>query len=368
MSRAAFDAPAGGQPAFLWEDIQMTIARTGLLALTSALAGTAFCTASANADAVADFYKGKQIVMTMGTAPGGSFQVYTQALAAHMPKYIPGKPIIVPGFMPGAGGVKAANYLYAAAAQDGSQILMSHAISLAQKLQPKGVKFKAEKFQWLGAFSAITQMITVWHSAPVNSIEDAKKKELVMGAFSKNHLTYQWLALTNSTLGTKFKIVPGYSSGAKNNLAMEQGEIAGWTASLGNLMGTKADWLTQKKVKVLALFSLERMQEVPGVPTLAELASPSDRPVVDFVTAGTPISRALTVGPGVPAARVAALRDAFDKTMNDPAFLAEAKKRGLPIRYRNWKETTDLVRLVVDASPELVERVRKMTGQIGGRK
>jgi tripartite-type tricarboxylate transporter receptor subunit TctC len=341
----------------------MTSLKTGCFALTATLAAAAFDIPAAQADAVADFYKGKQITMTMGTSPGGSFQVYTQALAAYMPKYIPGNPTIVPAFMPGAGGVKAANYLYAAAAQDGSQVLMSHAISVAQKLQPKGVKFKAEKFQWLGAFSAITQMITLWHTVPVSSIEDARKKEIIMSAFAKNHLTYQWLALTNSTLGTKFKIVTGYRGGAKNNLAMEQGETAGWTASLGNLMGTKADWLKNNKVKVLVMFALERAPEMPNIPTLSELVKAEDKPVVNFVTAGTPISRALTAGPNVPADRVAALRAAFDKTMKDPGFLLEAKKRGLPIRYRDWKETTALVKQVVEASPELVDRVKKMTGQ-----
>jgi tripartite-type tricarboxylate transporter receptor subunit TctC len=341
----------------------MTSLKKGFFALTATLAAAAFGIPAAQADAVADFYKGKQITMTMGTSPGGSFQVYTQALAAYMPKYIPGNPTIVPAFMPGAGGVKAANYLYAAAAQDGSQVLMSHAISVAQKLQPKGVKFKAEKFQWLGAFSAITQMITLWHTVPVSSIEDARKKEIIMSAFAKNHLTYQWLALTNSTLGTKFKIVTGYRGGAKNNLAMEQGETAGWTASLGNLMGTKADWLKNNKVKVLVMFALERAPEMPNIPTLSELVKAEDKPVVNFVTAGTPISRALTAGPNVPADRVAALRAAFDKTMKDPGFLLEAKKRGLPIRYRDWKETTALVKQVVEASPELVNRVKKMTGQ-----
>jgi tripartite-type tricarboxylate transporter receptor subunit TctC len=301
--------------------------------------------------------------MTMGTSPGGSFQVYLQALAAHMPKHIIGGPTIVPAFMPGAGGTKAANYLYNVAAQDGSQILMSHAISLPQKLKPQGIKYKAEKFQWLGAFSAINQLATVWHTQPVKSWKDLKSKQVIMSSFANNHLTYQWLYMTNQLLGTKMKLITGYRGGSKNNLAMEQGEAAGWAPSWGNLSSTKPEWLASKKVTILINYGLERIPDISDVPTLIELVKPEDRDIVEFMTAGTPISRALTVGPGVPADRVAALRAAFDATMKDPAFLSEAKKRGLPIRPRTWQETTALVEKVVGASPELVARVKKATGQ-----
>jgi len=325
--------------------------------------GATILASPAVADDVENFYKGKQITMTMGTRPGGSFQVYTQAFAAHMGRHIPGHPTIVPAFMPGAGGTKAANYLFNVAAQDGGQILMSHAIPLAQRLKPKGLKFKSENFQWLGSFSAITQLITLWNTVPINSIDDLKKKQVVMGSFAKNHLTYQWLQLANNTLGTKMKVVTGYSSGGKNNLAMEQGEIAGWAASWGNLNATKPQWLAEKKVKLLAVFGLERIPEIPDVPTLLELVKPEDRAVVDFMVSGTPISRSLAVGPKVPADRVAALRTAMAATMKDSAFLAEAKKRKLPLRPRTWQETTALVNKIVNATPELVERVKKATGQ-----
>ncbi len=328
-----------------------------------ALAATAVLAPVAQAETPEEFYKGKQITMTMGTRPGGSFQVYLQALAAHMPKHIPGHPTIVPAFMPGAGGTKAANFLYNVAAQDGSQILMSHAISLPQRLKPQGIKYKAEKFNWLGAFSAINQLLTVWHTQPVKSWEDLKNKELVMGSFAKNHLTYQWLFMTNNLLGTKMKIVTGYASGGKNNLAMEQGETAGWAASWANLNGTKPEWITDKKVKILVNFGLERIPEISSVPTLAELVKPEDRAVVDFVTAGTPISRALAVGPGVPADRVAVLRKATEETLKDPAFLADAKKRKLTIRPRTWQEVNALVEKVVNAPEALVERVKKASGQ-----
>lgn len=325
------------------------------------LVGAAAIISPATADDVTEFYK--NILITMGTRPGGSFQVYTQTIAAHMPRHIPGNPSILPSFMPGAGGTKAANYLYSVAAQDGSQILMSHALPLAQMLRPKGLKFKSEKFQWLGSFSAITQLITLWHGAPVKTLEGLKKKQTIMSAFAKNHLTYQWLHLANGMLGTKMKIVTGYRGGAKNNLAMQQGETHGWAASWGNLNSTKPQWLRDKKVNILVNFGLERLPGIPNVPTLLELVNAKDREIVDFVASATPISRSLAVGPGVPKHRVAALRKALEDTLTDPAFLADAKKRNLPLRPRKWQETTALVNKIVNASPELVARVKKATGQ-----
>ena len=172
----------------------MTFSSNSLRPILWGVLGATILTSPAAAQDVSGFYKGNQITMTMGTRPGGSFQVYTQVIAANMSRHIPGKPNIVPNFMPGAGGTKAANYLYNVAPKDGSQILMSHAIPLAQRLKPKGLKFKSEKFQWLGSFSAITQLITLWHTVPVKSLADLKKKEVIMSAFAKNHLTYQWAA------------------------------------------------------------------------------------------------------------------------------------------------------------------------------
>ncbi|MDA1324677.1 MAG: hypothetical protein O3C34_08015 [Proteobacteria bacterium] len=341
----------------------MTISNSKLRPVLLGILGASILAAPATADDVADFYKGKQLTMTMGTGPGGSFQVYAQVFIAHMPKYIPGNPTIVPAFMPGAGGTKAGNYLYTVAAQDGKQLLMSHALPLAQRLKPKGIKYKSEKFQWLGAFSAINQLLTVWHTAPVKTLAELKNKQVVMSAFAKNHLTYQWLHLANTTLGTKMRIVTGYRGGSKNNLAMQQGETAGWAASWGNLSATKPQWLRDKSVNILVNFGLERIPEIKDVPTLLELVNAKDKPIVDFIAAGTVISRAFAVGPNVPKDRVAALRTALASTLKDPAFLSDAKKRGLPLRPRSWQETTAFVNKIINASPALVKRVKVATGQ-----
>lgn len=340
----------------------MKFAIGGFSFVTVGLIGAVTATTPAMGQSADGFFAGKTITMTMGTRPGGSFQIYGQLLSKHMKRHIPGQPTIVPNYMPGAGGTKAANYLYAAAAKDGSQMLLSHAIPLAQMLKPKGLKFKSENFQWLGSFAAITQILTTWHASPIKSLADAKSKQGIMSAFAKNHLTYQYVSMANNLLGTKFKIVVGYRGGARNNQAMEQGEAHGWVPSWGNLNGTKPHWLADKKVNLLMLYAFERLPELPNVPTFLELVSAKDRPVAEFLINGTPIARSLAVPPGVPAARVAVLRAAFDKTMADPQFLAEAKSRKMLIRPRKWQETTALVNKIVGASPELVARVKKAAG------
>jgi tripartite-type tricarboxylate transporter receptor subunit TctC len=329
-----------------------------------ALAATALFAAPASADSVADFYKGKTVAIVMGTGPGGSFDPYGRTIGAHMSRHIPGNPTIVVEHMPGAGGVIAANHIYSTAPQDGTKILLSHAITLSEKLEPSGVRFESAKFHWLGAYDAIAQMMAVWHTAPAQSIEELKTRDdMVVGSFAKSHLTYQWASLLKDAIGAKYKIITGLRSGNENNLAMERGEIHAWTASWENLSVTRPQWLAEKKVKLLVQFTMKRKPYLKDVPTLIELEPPEKRDVAEFVISGTPISRAMAVGPGVPADRVAALRAAFVATMKDPAFLADAEKRKLAIEPTDHQELHAMVVKIVTASPELVNRVKKAIGQ-----
>jgi len=341
----------------------LNVPRTRLTAI-AVISVAIFAASPAAAESVADFYKGKTISMTMGTGPGGSFDLYGRTIAAHLSRHIPGNPSIVMEHMPGAGGVIAANHIYGIAPQDGSKMLLSHAITLSEKLTPTGVRFQSAKLQWLGAFDAISQMMVLWHTVPVNTIEELKNANIVIGSFSRSHLTYQWASLLKDAIGAKYKIITGIRSGNENNLAMERGEIHGWTPSWENLSGTRPQWLAEKKVKMFAQFNLERAPYLKDVPTLIELAPPAKRDVAEFVISGTPIARSIALGPEVPADRVAALRAAFAATMKDPAFLEDAKKRKLSIDPRTAAEVNALVKKIVTASPDLVTRVKKAIGQI----
>jgi tripartite-type tricarboxylate transporter receptor subunit TctC len=328
-----------------------------------ALLSTVFV-APAAAQSAADFYKGRTLSIVMGTGPGGSFDLYARTIAEHWSRHIPGNPTVIVENMPGAGGVIAGNYIYGNGPQDGSKVLLSHPLPLIEKLEPNaGVRFESAKFHWLGTYDSIAQVLSLWHTAPARSIEDLKKPEIVIGSFNKTHLTYQWAMLTKTALGTSYKVTTGYPSGNELNLAMERGEIHGWVVAWANLAGTKPDWLRDRKVNMLVQFTVERLAALPNVPTLIELTPPDRKDVVEFVSAGTPFSRALAVGPGVPADRVAVLRKAFDDLMVDKAFLADAEKRKLDIDPRNAAQAHAMLDKIVNASPDLVARVKKAIGQ-----
>jgi tripartite-type tricarboxylate transporter receptor subunit TctC len=204
----------------------------------------------------------------------------------------------------------------------------------------------------------------VWHTVPVNTVAELKNADIVIGSFSRSHLTYQWASLLKDAIGAKYKIITGIRSGNDNNLAMERGEIHGWTPSWENLNGTRPQWVAEKKIKFLASFTLERPSYLKNVPTLVELAPPEKKDVAEFVISGTPIARSIALGPGVPADRVAALRKAFAETLKDPAFLADAEKRKLSVDPRTHQQVHAMVNKIVTASPDLVTRVKKAIGQI----
>jgi tripartite-type tricarboxylate transporter receptor subunit TctC len=326
-----------------------------LIALTLTLG----LTGPAAAQTAAEFYKGKTIAIVMGTGPGGSYDLYARTIADNLGRFIPGNPTIVIEHMPGAGGVIAGNHIYGPGPQDGSKILMSHPLPLIEKLDPnQGVRYQSAKFNWLGSYDAINQVMAIWHTAPAQNITDPNHDKLVLGSFNKTHLSYQWAMLAKNVLGAKYRVITGYPSGNHLNLAMERGEISGWVVAWESITGNKEDWLRDKKVSLPMQFTPARMRDLPDVPTLAEIAPADKQDVVDFVVSGTPFSRALAVGPGVPADRVAALRTAFDRLMKDEVFLATAAKRKLSLEARNAEQVQAMVNKIVGASPELVTRVK----------
>lgn len=332
-----------------------------IAATVSLLAGLCASAAALAQQGVADFYKGRSVSIVMGTGPGGSYDLYGRLLANHFGKHLPGNPSMIVEHMPGAGGATAANFMFGAGPQDGSKILLTHALPLIEKLQGGGVRFESRKFQWLGAYDQISQVLAIWHTSPGGTINELKTKDVVLGSMGRSHLSYQWATLLKDALGAQFRVIAGYPTGGELNMAMERGEIAGWTIAWENLTGN-ASWLKDKKVLIPVQFTLTRMKELPDVPTLIELAQGESKEIAEFLAAGTPHARGLAAGPGVPAARVEALRAAFDAMMKDPAFLEEAEKRNLAISPRNWKEVSDLTDRIVNVSPEFVAKVKKAVG------
>ena len=237
----------------------------------------------------ADFYKGKTISILMGTNPRQLRSLRPHHRRASLPPHSR-QSHHHHGAHAGRRRRDRRQPYLRAGVQDGTKILLSHSIPLAEKLEPKGVRFESAKFQWLGTYDAIAHTMAIWHEAQVNTIDDLRTKPLTFGSFAKAHLTYQWPSMTKYVLGANFKVITGYRSGSDCNLAMERGEIQGWAASWENLAGTRPQWLTEKKVSVLLSFTLERKGQLPDVPTLLELAPP-DKKDIEFLAAGTPWPR-----------------------------------------------------------------------------
>ena len=168
-----------------------------------------FLAAPASAQSVADFYKGKTVAILMGTGPGGSYDLYGRTIGEHLSRHIPGHPNIIIEHMPGAGGVTAGNHLFGPGPQDGTKILLSHAITMTEMLEPRGVRFQSARMHWLGTFDAIAQIMALWHEAPVKTIADLKNPSIVIGSFAKAHLNYQWPAMMKDVLGLASSSSPG---------------------------------------------------------------------------------------------------------------------------------------------------------------
>ena len=244
--------------------------------------------------------------------------------------------------MLGASGRVAANYLYNAAPKDGTVIaILQQSVALGQALGESGIQYDAARFNWIGSPVRPDETLVVWHTTGVKSIEDAKKKEVIIGATSPTGMNYLYPKLANELLGTKFKIVTGYPGGTPIMLALERGEVEGRGSNpWSDWKASKPDWVKEKKIVPLMQMSLFKHPDLPDVPLMVDLApNETARAVFELVTITGELGRPFLTAPDVPADRVKALRDAFDATMKDPEFLAEAartQKKSIPSTGRKW--------------------------------
>jgi tripartite-type tricarboxylate transporter receptor subunit TctC len=319
----------------------------------------------ASADPVADFYHGKSMTILIGTSAGNDYDYRARLVARFMGHHIPGEPTIVPRNMPGAGGVVAANDLATIEPHDGTVLHMIMSNMMAnQAMAIAGIKFDTRKFFWIGNTTSTPNVMVAWHTSGVATIEDAKQKQITMGAPTGTAgVTY--VEAMNSLVGTKFKLVTGYPGGNEVNLAMERGEVDGRASnSWASWKSTKPDWIKDRKMNVLVQIGLKRDPDLKDVPLLLELAkNEADRAVLAFLSTETAIARSVVAAPGTPPERVTALRRAFDATMKDPAFLAEAAKTQMDISPVSGEEAQKIADSIVDTPPEVVARARKLLGE-----
>lgn len=316
---------------------------------------------SARAD---PYFQGKTIAVVTSTGAGGTYDVTARLIARHMPRYIPGNPTMIVQNMPGGGNVLATNFMYAVAPKDGTTIASIHnAIPLHQVLDGRGVRYDAAKFNWLGSTGPETEVIIVWHTAGVNTIEQAKEKEIILGGTGAGSGLVIIPTAMNNLLGTKFKMVMGYKSSEDINLALQRGEVQARAFSLVSITSQRADWIKEKKISFLVQVGAKRDKDLPDVPLLTELAaSDEQREILKLISSAPGLGRPYIAPPGVPADRLAILRNAFDATLKDKAFLAEAEKLQMDIDPMRADETARIVGDVINAPPDLVAKAKAAMG------
>jgi tripartite-type tricarboxylate transporter receptor subunit TctC len=313
---------------------------------------------AAVADPVADFYKGKTVNVLIGVGAGGEYDLQARLVARHLGKHIPGNPTVVAQNMTGAGGLKMANYLYEVAPKDGTSIgMIANSFPALQVIGLDGLQFDASKFGWLGTMAATVETMAVWHTAGVNSIEDVRKREVVAGASARGAITYTLPAVMNEVLGTKFKIVTGYTGGNQINLAMERGEVHARNNTWSSWKATKPDWLRDKKISIIAQAGPRAADlDAPSLEALAK--TDEDRLLVELIVSGTQLGRPLATTPGVPEERLTALRQAFVATMKDPEFLQDAQKLNFDVEPVLGDSLHKVIVKVLGTPKTVAERAR----------
>src|SRR5712691_3124511 len=311
-------------------------ARIKIAIVFATTVGLALCVAPpANAQSVAEFYKGKTIQIVVGFGVGGGYDLYARALGRHLGKHIPGQTAAVVQNLEGAGSVRAANYVYSGSPKDGTVIAaVNQNMPMYQLLGGTGARFEAEGMQWLGSVASSNGLLYTWHTSGIMTLDDAKLREVPVGAVGTASDSFIFPTIINALLGTKFKPIPGYAGSAQIHLAMERGEVMGRGGnSWASVQSANKSWVTERKINMLVQVGFEKERELPEVPLLLDLVKTEEATsIVKVISLPTAIGLAHWVAPGVPKDRLEALRTAYEATVNDSEFRSEADKQGMVIR------------------------------------
>ena len=336
-----------------------TLRRLLPIALVAALGFTAV-PAPAQADPIADFYAGKTVQLIIGYAPGAGYDEYARLLGRHIGRHIPGNPTVVVQNMPGAGSIRAANYLFNVAPKDGTTIGgFARGLFLDPLLgRTEGLRYDTAKFGWLGSISSDAGVCAFRSDAPINSWEDMRTKPYKIGGTGAGADSDVFANLLRRMFNLPMQLVLGYQGGAETALALLRKEVdgrCGW--SLSTLMSVNKDLYLTGQVKVVLMLSDKRVADFPDVPTAIEVAdNDGQRAILKLAIARQNMARPYVAPPGLPPERLAALRSAFDATMVDPEFLADAKRANLDVRPTSGAEADVLIRQVYATPPEVVKR------------
>jgi tripartite-type tricarboxylate transporter receptor subunit TctC len=329
--------------------------RKFLLALLASLVAV-----PAHAESVAEFYKGKTVRLIVGIGVGTGYDVNARALARHIGKHIPGNPQVIVQNQPGAGSLTMTNQMYTAGPFDGTVFGASfNGLPTAPLLQPNGVRFDSAKINWVGSTNRETQTMYVWHTAPLKSIDDLKTQEMLVGAQAPGSTQFDYPMLGKALFNLKFKVVTGYKSTSDINLAMERGEVHGTLANWSTVKTLNYQQYLDKKIRILVIWGGRNPTELSSIPRVGDMAkTPEQKQALQLALARLEFGRPFLMPPNVPAERVNAIRRAFDATMKDKEYLADAEKLKLEIDPMTGEEMAKMLADIAKTPADIVERVK----------
>ena len=332
---------------------------------TRVLAGLIAFAALATSATAGDYYAGKSIDLLIGAPPGGGYDIYARALARHYGRHIPGQPTIVAKNMPGAGSARAAGFISTMAPKDGTAIaaIMPGAVMGPLLEERAEALFDPAKVLYLGTANSGTRICVSRKDSKIKTFDDARTQKTAFGGVSSNDSTREYGYMLKKTAGAQYDVVSGYSGTAEIALAMERGEIdgaCGWDWS--SFKSQRPDWIRDNKVNLLLQVGLEPNAELTrmGVPAVFKyVTNEDDRKVVELVIAQQVFQRSYIAPPGLAAEQLEALRAAFDATMRDKDFLADAETMRIDIAPLSGAKVQELVQKLYAAPKDMVARARQ---------
>jgi tripartite-type tricarboxylate transporter receptor subunit TctC len=314
--------------------------------------------ASTAAQTVEEFYRNKSITMLVGGGAGGGYDTYARIFARHLSRHIPGNPNIIAKNMPAAAGLAAASTLYGAADKDGSTIAaFTNGAAMDPLFGNTSARYDAQKFSWLGSIGKLQNVCATWHRSEVKTIAAARAREVIVAAAGATSNTAIVPKTLNALVGTKFKVIAGYDTGAGLTLALERGEAEGICGlSWSTIKASRPHWITDKLLNVIVQMGLSKLPD-PEVPSALDLvADVEDKQVLELILIRQEAGRPFAAPPGVPADRLTALRRAFDATLADGEFRADADKAQLEIEPLTAAEIETLLAKAYSAPRTIVQK------------
>jgi tripartite-type tricarboxylate transporter receptor subunit TctC len=337
-------------------------------------AATAFmlgpCALEAHAQVTWDF-SGRTVAVIASFEAGGPYDFYARLIARHIGAHLPGKPNVVVQNMPGAGGLRGANYIYNVAPKDGTAMgVVSQTVAVGQVLATtSGIQYDARKYNWIGRMNANVEVDHAWHTSGVRSIEDVMKREVIAAGTGPTSSSVVFRRLMNELVGTRYKVVTGFRGPTSAQLALERGEVHAIVKPWSSIKSGSAQLLREKKIHLLVQFTRERHRELKHVPAVVDLAkNPAQREILALFAGGSPLGTSLVAPPGIPAGLVTLLRRAFDAAMRDPALLAEVTKARVDVDPLPGEGLQTVVARTFAVAPDVLARAQMLSRQISGPK